>query len=117
MIAVVLGASRLDIREEVAANLLEIGFHSAGKGNFGNIYDEPSAHIQMKAPDLRNEVCTLEALKKRRPFLDKKFRPILMSPYINDYKENFSVISVRPIYEPKAPPCKKPKAKHRRHAS
>lgn len=100
-IAVILGAPRLDIREEVAALLLENAFDSSPTANIGNIYDmRLPGYYNKLPPDLHKEMCTIEAVKKRRPYLTKDFRPILNSPYISDDCDNTNIISVMPLYIP-----------------
>lgn len=100
-IAVILGAPRLDIREEVAASLLETAFNSSFSRIRKNIYDMQKTKIYNKAPpNLRNEMCSAKAIKSRLPYLTHDFRPIIISPYIKDDRVKAPVVAVMPLYMP-----------------
>lgn len=101
IIAVVLGAPRLDIREEVTANLLELGFNSSDLKIKNNIFNMRPRHKYAKhPPNLRSEMCNIKAAKMRLHYLDKNFRPILNSPYITAQAKDLNILRVKPIYEP-----------------
>ena len=101
LIAVILGASRLDIREEVAAALLEHGFAAFNIKAKNNIYNVKPPYIYNKvAPNLKAQMCSINAVKHRMHYLDRNFRPIMHSPYISNDIKTLEVLRLRPIYEP-----------------
>jgi len=112
VIAVVLGADRVDIREGMAAKLLNDGFNTAGSPQLTLASLRPYGDKQAEASDLREQICTLEAGKERLQHRDKKGHTIFDSPLIAERNENPPSVAVRPIFEPKpAPAPAKAKAK------
>lgn len=117
IIAVVLGAPRLDIREEVTASLLELGFNLPILKIKNNIYNIRPKHKYAKLPpNLRSEMCSIKAFKRRLHYLDKNFRPILNSPYITAQAKDLDILQVKPIYEPPIHSAKLHK-KHKKRAA
>ncbi|WJW79564.1 D-alanyl-D-alanine carboxypeptidase family protein [Bartonella sp. TP] len=100
LIAVVLGATRLDIREETMANLLETGFQQQTIN--GKLLTEllPLDSYSTQAPNISQAVCSLDAWKKRSKYLNKNGLPILTSPYIAPMGTQITVAEVAPIYVP-----------------
>jgi len=112
IIAVVLGADRVDIREETAAKLLSNGFKTAGSPGLTLANMRPYGDKQSEVSDLRSNICTAEAGKLRLQYRDEKGHVIFASPFIAALNEHPAAVSVQPLYEPPAPPAaKKPRAK------
>lgn len=103
LIAVILGATRLDLREERAAQLLEAGFNTltANKPTIEQL--EPIAGYKMQAPNISQNVCSLDSWKKRSHFMDKTGRPIIESPYILPKNTQLHIEAVAPLYVPPMP--------------
>lgn len=102
LIAIVLGATRLDIREETMANLLETGFQRQATKGKKLTELVPADSYSTQAPNISHSVCSLDAWKKRSKYLNKNGLPILTSPYIAPMGTQITVAEVAPLYVPPA---------------
>lgn len=104
VIAVVLGANRIDIREDLAARLLSQSFKRFGVPQINLASLRPYGAYQTEAANLRGQICSLEAGRLRLQYRDEQGHPIFSSPFIAVLTSPPLALPVRPIYEPPPPP-------------
>ncbi|KAA6205373.1 MAG: D-alanyl-D-alanine carboxypeptidase [Candidatus Tokpelaia sp.] len=109
IITVVLGADRIDLREDMAAHLLSQGFKKSGSARISLATLRPYGDNQMQAANLRGQICNAEASRRRMQYRDEKGRPIFNSPFIEVLSDRPPAVAVRPIYEPRPEPLAKSK--------
>jgi len=117
IIAVVLGADRIDIREDLAAQLLSQGFRRAGSARVTLATLRPYGDNQTQAVNLRGQICNAAASRQRMQYRDDKGRPIFNSPFIDMLSEAPPAVEVRPLYEPRPQPAAGKKAHNSRKAA
>jgi len=112
VIAVVLGAERIDIRETTAAKLLTQGFKNMGSPRLTLASLRPYGDKQDVATNMHDAICNAQAGRIRMQYRDEQGHPILDSPFITALNPTPEAVEVRPLYEPPAPPkAQKPRKK------
>lgn len=105
IIAVVLGADRLDQREILAAKLLNDGFNNQGNAQTTLSTLQPYGTRLTQVTDIHTAICNEEAWKIRAQYRDANGKTILNSPLIAAMPANVPVLQVRLIASPE--PVKK----------
>ncbi|AQS40768.1 MAG: Penicillin-binding protein [Candidatus Tokpelaia hoelldobleri] len=100
IIAVVLGADRIDQREALSAQLLTDGFKNDGSSQVTLATLRPYGTKLAQATDMREQICTEEAWKARAQFRDEKGNTIFNSPFISVLRDKPAVMPVRLLAPP-----------------
>lgn len=105
IIALVLGADRIDQREGLAAKLLHDGFSTQGSPQITLATLQPYGTKLNQITDIKDRICNDEAWKIRMQHRDEKGKTIFDSPYIAVQPAKVAPLQVRLI---SAPPAVKP---------
>lgn len=103
IIAVVLGADRVDAREALAAQLLTAGFKTSGSPELTLANMRPYGANLMEATNMRPLICSEEAWQVRMQYRDQKGNTIFNSPFIGVLNTNPNVVRVQLLSTPKKP--------------
>ncbi|AQX28566.1 MULTISPECIES: D-alanyl-D-alanine carboxypeptidase family protein [unclassified Bartonella] len=102
IIAVILGSDSVNKREEKAAQLLDAGFSDKGSPQSTLATLEPYGTKISQTTDMRQQICTPEALKMRLDSYDEEGNIILTSPLITPLPSSILPLQVKLINAPKA---------------
>ncbi|EJF91554.1 D-alanyl-D-alanine carboxypeptidase family protein [Bartonella tamiae] len=100
LIAIVLGAQRIDQREGLAAKLLNEGFSNQGTSQVTLATLQPYGTKLSQASDRRQDICNQEAWEIRMQYRDEKGKTIFDSPFIAALALHSQPMQVRLIAEP-----------------
>lgn len=101
LVAVVLGAERIDQREGLSAQLLNDGFKSAGSQQLTLVTLRPYGSKLSQATDLRQTICTETAWQERLQYRDENGKIQFSSPFMSALDiNNIAAIPVRLLAAP-----------------
>ncbi|EJF75003.1 hypothetical protein ME7_01374 [Bartonella birtlesii LL-WM9] len=100
IIAVILGANNISEREEKAAQLLEAGFLHQDVPQLTLATLKPYGTKLTKANDMKQQMCTPEAVKMHANSYDDQGNIIFTSPFITDPPSSVLPLQVRLISKP-----------------
>ncbi|MBH9987076.1 D-alanyl-D-alanine carboxypeptidase [Bartonella sp. W8098] len=100
IIAVVLGADRIDQREALAAKLLNDGFSNQGSSQTTLATLQPYGTKLTQVSDIRDRICNDDAWKARMQHRDEKGKVVFDSPYISARPLDVTPLQVRLISAP-----------------
>ncbi|MHC5306017.1 D-alanyl-D-alanine carboxypeptidase family protein [Bartonella sp. LJL80] len=100
IVAVVLGAERIDQREALAAKLLNDGFANQGSSQTTLATLQPYGTKLAQITNVRDQICNEDAWKVRMQYRDEKGKTIFNSPFINAMPSQLQVMQVRLISAP-----------------
>ncbi|WP_455479375.1 D-alanyl-D-alanine carboxypeptidase family protein [Bartonella sp. B23] len=103
IIAVILGSNNVSEREEKAAQLLETGFLHEGTPQLTLATLKPYGTKGTKASDMKQQMCTPEAIKMHANSYDDQGKVILTSPFIAASPSSVIPLQVQLISAPKEP--------------
>ncbi|WP_208435463.1 D-alanyl-D-alanine carboxypeptidase family protein [Bartonella phoceensis] len=103
IIAVILGANNISEREEKAAQLLETGFSRKGMPQLTLATLKPYGTKMTQVSDMRQQMCTPEAIKIHANSYDDQGKIILTSPFITASPSFVLPLQVRLISAPQEP--------------
>lgn len=108
IIAVVLGAARIDQREGLAAQLIENGFKTYGSPTMTLANLRPYGVRLSKATNLYDKICNKEASQLRTQYRDETGKTIFNSPFIDALTPDLKVVKIKLLSQPTAakPPIK-----------
>jgi len=101
IVAVVLGADRIDTREDLAARLLTEGFKSQGSSQVTLATLSPYGIRLTEATNQREQICNAEAWKIRAQYRDENGQMIFNSPFINVIHGDVPVVLIKLLSEPR----------------
>ncbi|WP_297322786.1 D-alanyl-D-alanine carboxypeptidase family protein [uncultured Bartonella sp.] len=102
ILAVVLGADRIDQREALAAKLLHDGFSNQGTPQMTLATLQPYGTKLNQVTDIKERICSDEAWKIRMQHRDEKGKTVFDSPYIAKQPAKTAPLQVRLISAPAA---------------
>ncbi|UTO28365.1 D-alanyl-D-alanine carboxypeptidase family protein [Bartonella harrusi] len=100
IIAVILGSNNVSEREEKAAQLLETGFSHKGLPQLTLETLKPYGAKITKVSNMRQQMCTPEAIKMHAESYDNQGKIILTSPFITPSPSSVHPLQVRLIRAP-----------------
>ncbi|MGF7156948.1 D-alanyl-D-alanine carboxypeptidase family protein [Bartonella heixiaziensis] len=103
IIAVILGSNNVSEREEKAAQLLETGFLHKGMPQLTLATLKPYGTKMRQVSDMKQQMCTPEAIKMHANSYDDQGKIILTSPFITASPSSVIPLQVRLISAPKEP--------------
>ncbi|WP_345118202.1 D-alanyl-D-alanine carboxypeptidase family protein [Bartonella pachyuromydis] len=103
IIAVILGANNVSEREENAAQLLETGFLYKGTPQLTLATLKPYGTNRTQVNDMKQQMCTPEAIKMHANSYDDQGKVIFTSPFITDPPLFILPLQVRLISAPQEP--------------
>ncbi|MDD9333163.1 MAG: D-alanyl-D-alanine carboxypeptidase, partial [Bartonella sp.] len=101
IIVVILGSESINKREEKAAQLLDAGFSDKGSPQSTLATLEPYGTKMSQITDMRQKICTPEAIKMRLDSYDEEGNIILTSPLITALPSPILPLQVKLISAPK----------------
>lgn len=102
IIAVVLGAERIDQREGLAAQLIENGFKTQGTPTVTLANLRPYGVRLSQATNLYDRICNKQAWQARMQYRDDAGKTIFNSPFIDALTPNLKVVKIKLISTPSA---------------
>lgn len=103
IIAVILGANNISEREENAAQLLEMGFLHKGTPQLTLATLKPYGTKRTQVSDMKQQMCTPEAIKMHANSYDDQGKIILTSPFITAPPSFILPLQVRLVSAPQEP--------------
>lgn len=100
IVAVVLGADRIDQREALAAKLLTDGFSNKGSSQMTLATLQPYGTKLNQVTDIHDKICNDDAWKDRMQYRDEKGKIIFNSPYLSAERAPALPLQVRLISAP-----------------
>lgn len=101
IVAVVLGADRIDVREGLAAQLLTEGFDNPGTSQVTLSTLRPYGTRLKEAANLREQICSAEAWKTRAQYRNEKGEMIFNSPFITALQAEPHAVAIQLISGPR----------------